>query len=193
MPLAYYVLPEPNSLTPSDLSEVYDYCDVEAPGGSISGSQATVPLDSPNGTGLDWADFDSCLSRLMETNFTSTVAPSSPPPVCSATTTSSCSPQQVTAVFSAGIVDSPRFGFVPLVSSRGTGTNAAPVVSWAGAYLDLGFPSTGNATTLAALQAWIFPLGLIEGDPSPSISGATLPYQGGPWGVALCSLTSGTR
>ena len=56
-------------------------------------------------------------------------------------------------IFCVGIVDLQRSGSVPLISSRGTGTDAASIISWAGACLDPGFPSTGNATTLVALSA----------------------------------------
>lgn len=98
----------------------------------------------------------------------------------------------VIPIFCVGIVDFPRFGSVPLSSSRGTGTDAASIISWAGACLDPGFPSTGNATTLAALSAGILPLGPIEGDASPSMSGSALPDRAGDWGVGLRSLTSAT-
>ena len=163
-------------------------------------------LDYQVGTTYLWQSFDVCLSNLIQNGFTSNapVASPQPPPLETCTTVNnaqSCTPNtnaygpttdQYGPIFSADIVDSPRFGYVPIIGTSGNGTGAQQIIDFAGAYLDMAYPQASHSTKMAAIQAWVFPLYLIQGSPSPTVSGYTTPYRGGQYTEALCSVPSQT-
>lgn len=81
---------------------------------------------------------------------------------------------------------SPRFGLVPIVCVPKTPgcANSYPTIEYfAGVYLDLSFPNTKGSTN--SMQAWLFPLSLIEGS---STSGSGVGgYYGGDYVTNLCA------
>ena len=222
VPIAQYLLPKEAKGSGTNLAAVYSGtptlgCNTNAepdlfPPSSSSGSytqpsdvQAAASqygLDYQVGTTYLWQSFDVCLSNLIQNGFQSNAPVSSAPPLDTCTPLSgaqSCTPNPAYGssdpngpIFSADIVDSPRFGYVPIIGTSGNGTGAQQIIDFAGAYLDMAYPKAGNSQKMAAIQAWIFPLYLIQGSPSPTVSGYTTPYRGGQYTEALCSVPSQT-
>jgi hypothetical protein len=87
-------------------------------------------------------------------------------------------------IFTADMVSSPRFGIVPVVAS-GHGRSAQAITGFLGVFLDMAF---GNGNKVDAIQAWVFPLNLIQGGTGDPGLGT---YTGAPPVANLCSLRAG--
>ena len=106
---------------------------------------------------------DGCLSTAM--NFLSTT--SSP-------------------IFSSDIINSPRFGVVPVVTPS-NGRGGLTIIGSVGVFLDLAF---GTNNKVDAVTAWVFPWNFIQSVIVGSGSGLGI-YIGGPFVTNLCSLSAG--
>ncbi len=90
-------------------------------------------------------------------------------------------------IFSSSIIDSPRFGFVPVVANGGGGESAMwQIVGFAAVYLDV---IDVQGKDLSA-DAWVFSPQLIQSNPAPPGAGLGM-YLDGPYVTNLCSLAAG--
>ena len=89
-------------------------------------------------------------------------------------------------IFTSAITDSPRFGVVPVVSTA-NGRNSEAIDGFVGVYLDMAY---GTNNKVDAIEAWVFPLNLIQ--PAGAGNGSGLGFSsGGPLVANLCSLDAG--
>ena len=86
------------------------------------------------------------------------------------------------AIFSSDIINSPRFGVVPVIAN-GNGSQAQEITGFFGVFLDLAF---GTGSKVDAVQAWVFPLNLIQGGTADSAKISA--FNGQPPPPNLCSL-----
>ena len=84
-------------------------------------------------------------------------------------------------IFGRGIINDPRFGWIPVLSSwPGGGSTAVPVLGYLGAYM---YRTYTTNTKLLAIDAWVFDPHLVE--PATNTSGPQMAYQGGPAVIQL--------
>ncbi len=126
----------------------------------VNASNSAIDATGTGGTNV-WSAYDTCFSTVLQNL------------------------DDNTAIFSATIEQSPRFGIVPLVTPT-NGTNAEQITDFEGVYIDL---TSGTSSKVSSILAWVFPLSNIEATPG-SGSGSTS-YVGGPYVVNLCSLSAG--
>lgn len=135
--------------------------------GSITSAPATHNVDSSFWTSSD----DTCLAGVLSAD----------------TATANAGAYSGGPIFSASIINSPRFGFVPVVANGSGGQSAMwQIVGFEAVYLDV-INVQGN--DLAA-DAWVFSPQLIQSNPAPPGAGLGV-YLGGPFVTNLCSLAAG--
>jgi Flp pilus assembly protein TadG len=84
-------------------------------------------------------------------------------------------------IFNRGIINDPRFGWIPVLDSwPGGGSAAVPVVGYRAAFMYRTYTSN---TKLLAIDAWVFDPHLIEA--ATNTSGPQMAYQGGPAVIQL--------
>jgi Putative Flp pilus-assembly TadE/G-like len=86
-------------------------------------------------------------------------------------------------IFTSAIASSPRFGVVPVVTPA-NGRHGEAIDGFLGVYFDMAF---GTGKKVDAVDAWVFPLNLIQPASTGNGSGLGL-YLGGPFVTNLCSL-----
>lgn len=126
---------------------------------TLPANASTTPIDAKDQSGsYVWTSYDNCLSGLL-----SSYTPASGP------------------IFSSSIVNSPRFGVVPLVSSA-NGSGAEAIQGFDDVYLDVMF---GKNKTVDAVLAWIFPPKAVE--PTSTVGQGLGGYYGGAYVTNLCA------
>jgi hypothetical protein len=172
--------------TPNDptSSALYKSCyEAQGPPGDQSPSPSSDAIDKQvNGQNVWTYGFaggheDACLSLGIQTLAASAAPGCGPPPA----TTTCPSP-----IFSTDIVKSPRFGVVPVVQNPSTGKKGLAILQFDGVFL---YDASGHTGKVDAINAWIFPLWMIQTGPALGAGGGGL-FSQGPLVANLCSLTA---
>ena len=163
--LTKYLIPNSGSSDPKTNAAFTSCYTGTKPGGGTPDPSSDAIDEQVSGTYV-WASGDTCFSTLIQAQ-----NPNTP-------------------LFSSDIEKSPRFGIVPLISTTGSGP--VPIQGFDAVYLDLAYPknSGGGANTVGALQAWVFPLTLVQ-DVSLGNSSGFGSFIGGPFVANLCDLPAG--
>jgi len=152
----------PSKLNGRHISYYLNSTGTSATSACASPGANTVAIDAMSGSTYAWATYDTCLWPALTAN--TVTGP----------------------VFKSSIEQSPRFGIVPqLIPS--SGSNPEQITGFYGVYLDLATVDSSQ-TKVIALQAWVFPLSMI--DPTPGSGGGGSIYTGGPWVANLCSFVA---
>jgi Flp pilus assembly protein TadG len=87
----------------------------------------------------------------------------------------------VQPIFDQGIINDPRFGWIPVLSSWPSGgSSAVPVVGYWGAFM---YRTYATNTKLLAIDAWVFDPHLVKA--GTNTSGPQMAFQGGPANIQL--------